>query len=1516
MPPDDEHGGCQACPANTNAPSASVALVECKCDGGYETVDGSFGLACTACAPGEYAVEHSQTCVACGAHRYTAASDFPWDLASDCSVCEVCPPDTFDSVRSPHGCGENIKALCINCPENTASYDRTNTTYRIDETSCACVADMFGPLGGQCLGCPPNTRRPEGPVPHATNVSHCVCAPGFTRVGGTCVECENGFFKTSPGDGACTRCPTSMTTELTGATTQDLCVCAPGEFLSSTSPLACSACPTDTFQTAFARPSACQACRNNATSPPGATAPRDCLCDPGYEELVIDGFYACIGCERGQNKSAQSNGLCAPCPVDTFTNTHATAVCTDCPSSSSTLGQTGQTVCSCDAGLVGLLRGGDACAACPDDTFRSDLTTLDCAACGQCGANEQVDTVCVPAADITCRPCQNNSNSQPGRTELGICNCNPGFELVGSACVACAVGKARAASSDNAVLCETCAAGTVALTEGLAACPACQDACPAGEFVATECTALTQIVCQTCATCVPGEFVNVSCGSGPGPAYEPGVLGRDDTQCALCPQGTFCPDGVRQEPCPGATNSLPGSTSANDCGCDPGFYRPNPTSACVLCPFDFYCPGEESPALPCPANSVTLAEGESVRTACHCHRGYYRSPERDELNFHCAVCTPNDFCFNNSRFDCPDARMVAANGSGYFANCTCIDGFFNDGTTCTDCPADHFCRDGVSTACPASEWTAGHLRQTTCQCRPGLQRPGDGTVDPASVNPAHACQPCPADSFCPGYTQVHACTANSTSPAGSDDQFDCQCEAGFQPARRVNNTHACEPCSEGSTFKDFVNNSACLACAVCTHPQYTESVCRTGHNAVCQPCAVCNSTEFVATRCQAGSVHTQNRVCQACAVCDYSLEFEHTACGSHADTRCDPISFGKQCPPGEYAGLHTQTSDARCAPCDVAGDLHQFTSAGGFGVYTYNEPRSCQLTCVGFSRLRNASALWLGCKTCEQGNALLKVFDPAAYAAGTRTDCVFTCKPGYLRVADDCVPAQTVTSNASTPGLLLEITAFERDATGSLFTVSHSNHNRFVIAVGTAPATGCKYSSSGTAACCYAHMTRVSTLAQLGLRPGAPEPCATNPPLSHQQLGPATLQFSVPDAALLELANCSWAGEAFGGARQCALWLSIVDTIAWRAVSRLAVVSTTRATSVAFLNSPTLLLPLAETRAEVLRLGPRTYLLVLRMRPAARESGAPKVSSVAIRAPGFVFVPAEHGPDCPALEIDALDLENPSFSLDPDATTTVAALFEGDGAVLKAYLALSAGDDIMDVAVVRNVTGLPDACPAPHAPVYFDLGTPYAAAGLGARAVGEMAEVQPDAPAELAAHGPAGTLLSLVARAVVDYVTAVSLRQLVVVHLRAPAVAAYAAAWTATPPTVTRAGLVDLSYDFRVWCRAQADADGSACQYHYLHTDSDPAGRATHAVDCASPAGRAAAAAWVSANFGAPNDASHVHALCAFTTDAAAGNTHKAAAVLVNTRAFMDRHEAWTTWQDWDAQPFQTKVWSTFEYSV
>jgi len=168
----------------------------------------------------------------------------------------------------------------------------------------------------------------------------------------------------------------------------------------------------------------CKACQANSWSYAGRTELGPCLCNAGYE---LQGVL-CVACAVGKARQANYNNsiVCETCAVGTFTSVSA---------------------------------------------------TITCSTCSKCAANQQVATLCNATHNVTCKACQANSWSYAGRTELGLCLCNAGYDLQGGLCIACPVGKARQANYNNSIMCETCASGTLTTQTATTVCRSCSANC-------------------------------------------------------------------------------------------------------------------------------------------------------------------------------------------------------------------------------------------------------------------------------------------------------------------------------------------------------------------------------------------------------------------------------------------------------------------------------------------------------------------------------------------------------------------------------------------------------------------------------------------------------------------------------------------------------------------------------------------------------------------------------------------------------------------------------------------------------------------------------------------------------------------------------------------------------------------------------------------------------------------------------------------------------------------------------
>jgi hypothetical protein len=112
--------------------------------------------------------------------------------------------------------------------------------------------------------------------------------------------------------------------------------------------------------------------------------------------------------------------------------------------------------------------------------------------------------------------------------------------------------------------------------------------------------------------------------------------------------------------------------------------------------------------------------------------------------------------------NCSDPLMESQPGSGFVDNCTCASRFYNNCSSCQDCPRNSYCVNGLLLACPENEWTAGIERGERCLCKPGFFPPANTQV----------CAPC-SDNFDLDGTDdaKHACPINTiTKGAVGRDQ--------------------------------------------------------------------------------------------------------------------------------------------------------------------------------------------------------------------------------------------------------------------------------------------------------------------------------------------------------------------------------------------------------------------------------------------------------------------------------------------------------------------------------------------------------------------------------------------------------------------------------------------------------------------------------------------------------------------------------------------------------------------------
>jgi hypothetical protein len=968
------------------------------------------------------------------------------------------------------------------------------------------------------------------------------------------------------------------------------------------------------------------------------------------------------------------------------------------------------------------------------------------------------------------------------------------------------------------------------------------------QYVSVDCHATHNIACAKCAVCEPGTFPNRTCGLG----FE---NDRRNTECLNCSVGQVCfggsgfaPDGStdnkenRPLMCPAHSLSAPGATSLTDCQCLAGYYYvvvgdpgdPFATSVCEECPLHHYCPFGSTAPVPCPSHAFTLATMACVRLECHCLRGRFRDPPRDEGCFNCSVCTENDFCVDSLRFNCSDELMEAMPGSGFTENCTCIETYYNNGSRCELCSVNHTCASGVRTACVPNEWTNGARGAQHCLCEPGFFR-GEAL-----------CELCSENHFCTGQTdERHECPHYSASATGTSRVSECLCDSGFGVEYELNALayHACLACSvrEDGTgqFKPSGGNRACDACMVCDPLlQHTTTAVRCSEvsDAVCLACTVCQNYSgagelYETQACQAFS----QKQCGNCQLCNYTTEWQSTACQETVNRECAAIDFLTPCATGSYRGNHTKTKNSECLPCAYtdaayqASRLHEAVTGGG----TYNDALSCRVRCLPFLRLRDPARHWLGCVTCETGNVLFKHF----VRDESDVEYRFTCSEGYAekRNADgldgDCVPS-LLQDSAAYFAHTLNVTNVRRvarsdarengtDLAAFRLALSHTTHGHFVIVVGAAE-PGCSERARQHLElhCCFSDLWRISTKRQMGVSERRNETCSRPSAPWSLQTSDSQLEFEIPDVRLPGLGTC----VANGTGLDCEIVLSIVDLVLFKSESRTLRLQVQRASAHAVLNDAHRYVPLEGFAVEVqLAYFDGTspvFVVVTDMAPLA----AAATTTVAIRGVGLAFVEPAQALNCERLSIAGDAGSRRNWTLAAESTTAITFMRAGAGhSLVQLYYTLRlvdretagpnpAGPNQMDITVWRNVSLRRAVCEqAPPAQV-IDTGVVFSASGLGADAVARASKL---ATPDHSVRGALGALTSFVAVSLLRHVTRVRIASMLVASALQPGL-------LEADITELKRGTMAFTSSFRASCLGAGTPSAPVCAYQSGYTTSYP----------------------------------------------------------------------------------------------
>lgn len=1146
----------------------------------------------------------------------------------------------------------------------------------------------------------------------------------------------------------------------------------------------------------------------------------------------------CTECEAGTFKELNSNSSCFLCPVDTFQNESGALFCEACPANSGTFGNVGSTICACNAGYERKLTE-YSCSVCSEAFFKPSHAETMCVPCSKCGRNERVKFECNTTHDTVCEPCQQNSVS-PLNNSMRYCWCEEGYEFTNLQCEACGVGFFKSTNSNNSIMCAKCPADQFTDSIASSVCVSCRNTCPEGQFIDKFCSTFIDTKCKNCTVCQNGYYANPVCGFD---HFEY----RNDTNCSVCPRNHYC-SGNSINPCMPNSHSHEQSYSQEQCVCDDGFYKISADN-CAVCGYDNFC--RHNLQHSCPANSVTLSVVSVDIHDCNCRHGFYRVWNALKTNFSCKLCEENDWCYDNQAYNCSDARMRSIHGSSSIDSCICEDGWYNanNNTKCLLCPVGYFCEEGRAFSCNdgtlyisdnataagnlwlQNRWTVNNTGSTSvfdCLCIAGLY----ATQKHSNVPIAHVaeiCIQCPKNFYCPGNNMMIQCLPNTTSNVGSHRADDCVCDVGYETVG-VNDS-SCALCSD-NTFKSVVGNEKCVSCVSCADSEFIASECVPRHNRICSNCNACDNGDIYT---QISCTSITDAVCNNCSQCDYTQEYASPDCSPLHNRVCHNIT--RTCKEnGFYAGHHTKTSNRECRNCKVTAspyfgmELHLFTSPG----LSYGNAFSCNITCVPGSALVDARNFSRGCRSCEEGNLLLKRFPLENVDT---EECEFECVSPYVRIGNDC----QVSSLLHDRSQMLRVTKIEYLSDKFVFNLLHSNLGHYVILVGKQMT---KCSRQNIAAlesdgCCFHDLFRISTLSQMGRV--ADEHCSMRPLLPSTRVSADALTFEIADPILTTVANCT----IKNGVQNCLFYITVLDLISSNSYSKSITIQKRRNYIFTYLNAPYEYIPLTNFEAEIqvaliLSSGEKIYRAFWKAKSTQNLQ-----IDIRVRGMSLYVLDAEQEELCRRISQEPIDNNSTSLYMPHDTFTRSLSYWRGNGDVVQLLLALQSDKhEIMDIAVVRNMSSLPAQCVQFENVVLYSAGNVFVASGLGRNAIYGMR--LHDSTQIPYTHGKLGNLRTFLAVSATSATVHIKLKRILAVHLLNPAMYNDRMVhWVDGSP--------EFILDFQIWCLQNLE-----CEYEYISSFDN----LFFEMDNCSETSQKLARNWIDSQFSVANDAGHVQALC------------------------------------------------------
>ena len=750
-------------------------------------------------------------------------------------LCQKCPENTFV---------QNVFLPCAKCPQD---YVSQAGSHEVSNCVPRCPANSYGFGGEDCTRCPSYSVSLKG----SQTFEDCHCKAGYSGMPGFCTPCPQGTYKPGNGPDACTPCPEFDLTTLTIASVDiDNCVCIQG-FHPTSNSHTCEACTVGKYKDSISS-DPCQLCPEGSTTETEASIHDvQCLPDVGY---YIDQDLS--KCPAGFYKDTVGDYACIPCAIGA-TSLPGSSKLSDC-------------ICSMPGYKPSQKKGSCACL---DGYFTNPANDEECIECPP-------GSYCRDAKKYDC-PIHTESVSKS--TDVSSCRCSHGFEMSSNGvCIQCNVGKFYNVESkmcENCPLHSTSPASSISIGDcqcnagySMAANNHCIE-CQSGTYKNT----LGNFDCNACPQFTSSNLDKTDCVCADG-SYNP-----SGHECVQCPSGFYC-SMAQATPCPENSNSLPGSTTLDDCKCNMGYTITHQSKSCVACPANtFKNTSGPDKCIICNDNAQSAMASISAKD-CKCNAGYtgsqncvtcaqgkYKAISGSES---CQICEINSFsdagavsCSCNAGYAlsaggcqaceqgkykvsyvnepcqaCPDNSISLLDASIAKDDCLCNAGYtLNVEGECVACIGGKYKHDIGFHACHDCKINSHSSRASTkieqCHCNTGYYLHNDGT-----------CQVCGANFYTrfvsPQDTVETICTScgtNAISPIRSSHIANCSCDIGheFVGFSTDKNHIICRKCDSNK----FTLNQKCVSCpanSVLTGLHASDCVCDAGHtkiNGQCVPCA-------------------------------------------------------------------------------------------------------------------------------------------------------------------------------------------------------------------------------------------------------------------------------------------------------------------------------------------------------------------------------------------------------------------------------------------------------------------------------------------------------------------------------------------------------------------------------------------------------------------------------------------------------------------------------------------------------